>query len=78
MESLSEKEKQILESLAKYGTMTPSEISVKTFILPDELQSALVALREKGYINKLSVDSAKSLEKEALSLTEKGRRRLKS
>ena len=47
---LSEKERQILERLAKGGTMSPSQVSVETMILPGETAALLKSLSDGGLV----------------------------
>jgi len=73
---LSEQERQVLQALARNGTMTPLEVSVKTLILPDEVLNAIRSLQRRGYL--ASRDLPEGPEREAITLTEKGRRVLRS
>lgn len=78
MERLTDEEEQILESLANYGALTASEISVKTLLLPDKVETILKELREKGFVKSLSLkERFQSVEQEAATLTPEGRRSLK-
>jgi DNA-binding MarR family transcriptional regulator len=79
MKELNDNEERILRSLAESGALTPSEISVKTLILPDEVQNTLKALGQKGLVKSLSLaEQSRSIEREACTLTPEGRRLLKA
>jgi DNA-binding MarR family transcriptional regulator len=79
MEGLNDAEEQILRSLAESGALTPSEISVKTLIMPDEVDSILKTLGQKGLVKSLSLaQQPQSVEPEACTLTPEGRRALKA
>ena len=73
------KEERVLELLEKFGTLTPLEISVKTYLLPDEVEEILKDLRERGLVQTLSLkEQAEALEQEACTLTPEGRRTLRA
>jgi DNA-binding MarR family transcriptional regulator len=79
MEANRDKEERVLELLEKFGTLTPSEISVKTYLLPDEVEEILKDLRERGLVQSLSLkEQAQALEQEACTLTPEGRRTLRA
>lgn len=79
MKELNDTEEQVLRSLAESGALTPSEISVKTLILPDEVENILKELGQKGLVKSLSLAlQPRSIEREACTLTPEGRRLLKA
>jgi len=79
MKELNDSEERILKSLAESGALTPSEISVKTLILPDEVENILKELSQKGLVKSLSLaQQSQSVEREACTLTPEGRRLLKA
>lgn len=79
MNELNATEERILRSLAESGALTPSEISVKTLILPDAVETILKELGQKGLVKSLSLtQQAQSVEREACTLTPEGRRLLKA
>lgn len=78
MKTLTDKEEQILGSLAQHSVLTLSEISVRTYLLPDEVADILKELSAEGLIQTLSLDEqAQTVEREACALTPQGHRALK-
>lgn len=79
MRGREEREEKVLRLLAENGALTPSEISVKTYLLPDEVERILKDLREQGLVQALSLQGqAQALEQEACTLTPEGRRTLRA
>lgn len=78
MEALTDREGQVLRSLQEFGALTPSEISVKTYLLPDEVEAVLKELQDKGLVKRLSLaERAQAVEREVCAITSEGRRWLK-
>jgi len=77
--TMTDREERVLRLLADKGALTPSEISVKTYLLPDEVEEILKDLRERGLVQTFSLkEQAQALEQEACTLTPEGRRTLRA
>jgi len=50
-DSLSAEEKELLKVLGQVGAATPVELAVKTFSLPEEINTPLLSLKEKKLID---------------------------
>jgi DNA-binding MarR family transcriptional regulator len=71
-DKLKDDERRLLGLIQDVGAVTPAELAVKTFMLPEEANEVLNKLGEKGLISTQSVDSPNS--PQLVSLTDLGLR----
>ncbi|HEY8204748.1 MAG TPA: hypothetical protein VIF81_08485 [Pyrinomonadaceae bacterium] len=66
-DQLKDEERRMLGLIQDVGAITPTELAVKTFMLPEEANEVLNALGEKGLIATQAVDSPNSPQLVALT-----------
>lgn len=67
---LKKEQKNILQTLRQKGSLTPTEISVQTLILPDEAEQDIEEMEQYGYVKKLELK--RGIEEKLVTLTQKG------
>lgn len=67
---LKKEQKNILQTLRQKGSLTPTEISVQTLILPDEAEQDIEEMEQYGYVKKLELK--RGIEEKLITLTQKG------
>lgn len=75
MAELTPEERELLKTLSTKGALTPIEISVEQLKMPDQISRLIDGLEKKGHISKRLLRSGP--EREAIVLSEKGRKALK-